>query len=271
MNKYKQIIVTEVLDNVYLGEMIIKNGKSFNLDLLNEISDFFLKVFNKPNKNGENRVFAIMGEKDSGIFNVGGDLKLFLSLIEKRDSLSLLKYGESCLKLIDKSLQAKNHNMTTVSIINGHALGGGLESALSCDIIIAEEGYDISLPEIKMGFFPGMGAFELLSKRIGVQKTKEFILEGKTFKTDDLFKMGVFDYLVKKGEGVEKLKKVIIEERKCQAANNSIRKICDRAYPIKYEDLKQTLNYWIESIMSINEPQKKLIRMIINKQNKKFM
>jgi len=271
MNEYKQIVVSEIADNLFLGEMKIKNGKSFNLDLLNELSDFFMEVFNKTNNNGENRVFAIMGEKNSGVFNVGGDLKLFLNLVEHRDSLSLLRYGENCIKLIEKSLNAKNHNMTTAAIINGNALGGGFESALACDIIIAEEDFEIALPEVRLGFFPGMGAFELLSKRIGPQQTKKFILEGKTFKTNELYEMGVFDYLVKQNSGVEKLKEVIKKERKFQVTNNSIRKINDRQSPIKYEDLRNTLDLWIESILNISNVQKKLIKKTIEQQNKKFL
>jgi len=270
INSFKQLKVDEVMDNVFVGQMVIKGGRSFNLDLLDEITDFFSFVFMRENNNNENRVFAITGEEGSGIFNVGGDLALFLKLVESRDSNLLFGYGERCIRLIDRSLNAKNHDMTTVSIINGNALGGGFESALSCDIIIAEKGYEISLPEIRLGFFPGMGAFELLSKRIGPQAAKKFILNGDNHTTDELYELGVFDYLVERGEGVEKLREVIKKERTAQTTYNSIRKIHDRQVPVHYNDMVHTLNFWVESILNISDRQKKFILSTIKRQQRRF-
>jgi len=270
IKEFEELNVSEVMTNVFVGEMIITKGKSFSPNLLKEITEFFSFVFNKENINNQNRVFVLTGEKDSGIFNLGGDLSLFLELIENKDSLLLYKYGESCLRLINQSLNAKNYDMTTVAIINGVALGGGLESALACDIIIAEKDYKVSLPEIKYGFFPGMGAFELISKRIGPREAKKLILSEEDYTTDKLYELGLFDYLVEKGEGVDKLKEVINKERSAQLAYNSVRKIYDREVPVRYEDLVSTLKYWVDSILSISEEQKEEIRRMIKIQKRRL-
>jgi DSF synthase len=266
--KYEQLEISEIMDNVYVGEMKINGRKSFNLNFIEDLTDFFMYVYQQKNKNNENRFFVFKGEEGSGIFNLGGDLKLFINLVENKDIQTLQNYGRKCIDLIYKSLNAKEDKMTTVALINGDAKGGGLESALACDIIIAEKGYKIQLPEIKLGFFPGMGAFQLLSKKIGPQKTKEFIINGTELKTEELFKMGVFDFIVEKGESEKKLKEIVKKERNAQETYNSIRKINDMSYPISYEELIKSVDYWTNSLMSLKEKNLRYINKVINKQNK---
>jgi len=267
--KYQQLDIKEPIENVFIGEMKINGMKSFNLNFINDLTDFFMFVFEQKNKNRENRFFVFKGEEGSGVFNLGGDLRLFLELVEKKDILKLQTYGRQCVDLIYKSIQAKNAGMTTVALINGDAKGGGFESTLACDIIIAEKGYKIELPEIALGFFPGMGAFELLSKRIGIEETKKFILSGKGKTTDELYELGVFDYLVEKGESEKELLKIVKKERASQVTYNSVRKICDRLNPVFYHDLIETVDLWVDSILNISERDKKMINRVIKRINKR--
>ena len=266
--KFNQLEIREPIENVFIGEMKISGMKSFNLDFINELTDFFLYVHTKENIDNKNRFFVFKGEEGSGVFNLGGDLNLFLDLVEKKDTKALQLYGRQCVDLIYKSIQAKNSGMTTVALINGDAKGGGFESTLACDIIVAEKGYKIELPEIALGFFPGMGAFELLSKKIGIEKTKKFILSGKGKTTDELYELGVFDYLVEKGESEKELLKIVKKERANQKTYNSIRKISDRISDINYQDLIETVDLWVESILDISDKDKKIIGRIVKKFNK---
>lgn len=267
IKQYKQITVTEPMENVFIGEMKIDGRKSFNLGLLDDLTDFFMFVYQKENIDYKNRFFVFTGEKDSGFFNLGGDLALFLNLIENKDIMSLQKYGRKCIDLIHKSIEAKNQNMTSVALINGDAMGGGFESSLACDIIIAEKGYTIQLPEIKLGFFPGMGAFELLNKRIGAKLTKDFIMKGEAYSTEELFEMGVFDYLVEKGESQKKLLEIVKKERNSQTNYNSIRKIYDRMNPVTYSELIQSVDYWVDTVLDISKKDKRFIQSVIKKQH----
>jgi DSF synthase len=266
MKQYKQLEVSEIMENVFVGEMKINGRKSFNMDLLDDLTEFFMFVYQEPNIDGKNRFFVFTGEQDSGCFNLGGDLALFLNLVENKDILTLQKYGRKCIDLIHKSIAAKNDNMTSVALVNGNAMGGGFESSLSCDIIIAEKGYTVQLPEIKLGFFPGMGAFELLNKRIGSKLTKDFILKGEVHSTEELYELGVFDYLVEKGESLEKLKEVVKKERASQRNYNSIRKIYDRMNPVSYSELIESVDYWVDTVLDISKKDKRFIQSVIKKQ-----
>ncbi|MEY1661406.1 fatty acid oxidation complex subunit alpha FadB [Isoalcanivorax beigongshangi] len=84
----------------------------------------------------------------------------------------------------------------TVCAINGIALGGGLEMALSCDFRVASTVAQVGLPEVKLGLFPGFGGTVRLPRVIGVDNAVEWIAAGGQHKADRALKDGVVDAVV---------------------------------------------------------------------------
>ena len=137
-----------------------------------------------------------------GVFNVGGDLALFAMLIKAGDREALAHYAKLC---IDNMLSAHpsffSPTLTTISLVQGDALGGGFECALASDVIVAEESAQMGLPEILFNLFPGMGAYSLLARRIGMRAAEELILSGKVLSAAELHKMGIVDVVATDGQG----------------------------------------------------------------------
>jgi enoyl-CoA hydratase/carnithine racemase len=79
----------------------------------------------------------------------------------------------------------------TIASVFGFALGGGFELALSCDIIIAAEGTQLGLPEVRVGLVPGGGGTQLLARRVGVGRAKEMIFRGRRVDASEAMPMGV--------------------------------------------------------------------------------
>lgn len=79
----------------------------------------------------------------------------------------------------------------TIAAINGYCLGGGLELALQCDILIASEKATFGLPEVTLGFLPGAGGTQRLPRLIGLQKAKELLLTGRRFDAREAERLGV--------------------------------------------------------------------------------
>ena len=67
-----------------------------------------------------------------------------------------------------------------IAAVNGFAMGGGMETALSCDIILASENAKFALPEVKVGFFAAAGGVQRLSRQIGKKAALEMILTGRS-------------------------------------------------------------------------------------------
>ena len=79
----------------------------------------------------------------------------------------------------------------TVAAVNGFALGGGCELALSCDIILASEKAKFGQPEVGLGITPGFSGTQRLPRRVGVAKAKELIFSGKMIKADEAKEIGL--------------------------------------------------------------------------------
>ena len=145
--------------------------------------------------------FLIWGSDTKGIFNLGGDLNYFQQLIQLRDEARLRAYALSCIDVCYVNACALNSPMVVGALVAGDALGGGMESALSCDFIIAEEQAKFGLPEIIYGLFPGMGAYSFLARRAGQAKAESFILRGELHPAAELHAMGLVDQVAPMGQG----------------------------------------------------------------------
>ncbi len=96
-----------------------------------------------------------------------------------------------------------NYPQPTLAVLNGHALGGGCELAISCDMIIASESAKIGQPEIKLGVFPPIAAI-MLPRLVGRKKAMELILTGELIDAWEAHRIG----LVNQVASVEKLDEV---------------------------------------------------------------
>src|SRR2546421_2762693 len=152
----------------------------------------------------------VLASRVPRVFNLGGDLALFVLLIKARDREALAHYAKLCID----NMYPRIHNffsatLTKIALVQGDALGGGFECALASDVIVAEESAQLGFPEILFNLFPGMGAYSLLSRRIGMRAAEELILSGRILPAAELRKMGVVDVLAKDGEGASAVREWI--------------------------------------------------------------
>jgi len=135
-------------------------------------------------KNDENvRVVVLTGAGEKA-FSTGADIKAMkeMNALKARE-LSLM--GEKiCCTL-------ENLEKPVIAAINGYALGGGLETAMACDIRIASENARMGQTEINIGFIPGWGGTQRLTRLIGKTKAKELVFTGKMIDAKTAEQLGI--------------------------------------------------------------------------------
>ena len=194
----------------------------------------------------------ILASKTPGIYNLGGDLSLFKYCITHKDRNRLKDYAYKCINLVHSNINNLDLPITTVSLIQGQALGGGFETALSSDVIIAERSSQLGFPEILFNLFPGMGAYNLLTRRIGSALAERIILSGKTYAAAELYDMGIIDVLAEDGAGIQATEDYMNSHNQSHNTIRSIKKIRQIVHPITRQTLYDIVDIWIEAAMDLS-------------------
>jgi enoyl-CoA hydratase/carnithine racemase len=92
-----------------------------------------------------------------------------------------------------------NLPVPVVAAVDGFALGGGFEIALSCDLIVAGEGATVGLPEVSVGVIPGGGGTQLLTRRVGWSRAASMIFTARRLTAAQAHDLGVVDEVVATG------------------------------------------------------------------------
>lgn len=91
-------------------------------------------------------------------------------------------------------------NKITMALLHGYTVGTGLLMALACDIRIAAEGARLGVSEVRLGFMPGSGGTQRLSRLIGIPKALEISLSGELYAAAECHRIGLVNQLVPYGE-----------------------------------------------------------------------
>jgi len=195
----------------------------------------------------------ILASKTPDIYNLGGDLGLFKQCIVNREEEKLREYAYKCINLLHRNLDNLDLPITMVSLVQGQALGGGFETALSCDVIIAERSSQMGFPEILFNLFPGMGAYNLLTRRIGSALAERIILSGRTYTAGELYDMGVIDVLAEDGQGVVAVEDYLKSHNQSHNTIRSMKKIRQIVHPITRQNLYDIVDIWVEAAMELSD------------------
>lgn len=228
-----------------------------NVTLIEELEHLQRKLTNTYKNQDPETIWPfrhlILASKIPGVYNLGGDLSLFKHCIENGEEEKLRDYAYKCIRLLHRNIDNLDLPITTISLIQGQALGGGFETALSCDVIIAERNSQMGFPEILFNLFPGMGAYNLLTRRIGSALAERIILSGKTYSAVELYDMGVIDVLAEVDAGVQATENYMKSHNQSHNTIRSIKKIRQIVHPITLQNLYDIVAIWVEAAMDLSE------------------
>lgn len=204
-----------------------------------------------------------------GIFNLGGDLALFLDHIRRQDREGLTRYARACIDIVHANRSALGLPIITIALVQGDALGGGFETALSFDLIIAEKGTKLGLPEILFNLFPGMGAYSLLSRRLDSGRAEKLILSGKVFAAEELHEMGVIDALAEPGEGVAYVEDYIRRHGRRHNAQQALYRVRRRVQPLTYAELRDVTDIWVDTALGLDPADLRKMERLLAAQDRR--
>lgn len=158
-----------------------------NEEVMGELDQIVTELENRHDVN----LVVFKSGKESG-FLAGADVEVIQSIDSSQEADRLIEQGQRLFARIE------NLSATTLAILHGPCLGGGLELALACDYRIARDNSStkIGLPEIKLGLIPGWGGTQRLTRRVGVRHSLSMILTGKHLSAGDAMKIGLIDLAI---------------------------------------------------------------------------
>jgi len=215
--------------------------------------------------------YSIMASLTPGVFSLGGQLDLFRQLIRNKDRAALLHYATRCIDVLYLRINHFNSPITTIALVQGDALGGGLEAVILSDVIIAERGSVMGFPDILFNLFPGMGAYSLVSRKIGTQLAEKIILSGKMYKAEELHEMGLVDIIAEPGQGENAVYDYIKKQERRANGFQAIQRVRQRCNPVTYAELMDVTEIWVDSALRLTEKDLKVMDRLVRSQEKLFV
>ena len=195
-------ILTEIKDGIlYVSLNRPKQLNALNKAVFAEIESVFTEIATK----GEVKGIIITGSGEKA-FAAGADIKEF-SNFNIEQGKELASNGQRIFKIIE------TFKKPVIAAVNGFALGGGLELAMSCHIRIASDNARFGQPEVSLGVTPGYAGTQRLTQLIGKSKSAELLMTGAMIKADEALNLGLVNYVVGQEELIlkseELLKKIM--------------------------------------------------------------
>lgn len=165
----------------HVGIITINRPKALNAlneDVLKDIEAAFDAV-----NLSEIRAIIVTGAGEKS-FVAGADIAA-MSIMTKEQGEQFGKFGNDIFRKIE------TFPVPVIAAVNGFALGGGNELAMSCDIRICSDNAVFGQPEVGLGITPGFGGTQRLARLIGVGKAKEMVYGARNIKADEAYRVGL--------------------------------------------------------------------------------
>lgn len=247
-------VLIDVKDHI--GTITINKPESLNA-LSTEVINELNKILDIAENNKDIYCLIITGAGDKS-FVAGADI----SEMKDMDANKAKIYGELGNKTF---LRIENFRCPVIAAVNGFALGGGCELAMSCDIRVASSNARFAQPETGLGITPGFGGTQRMARLIGMGLSKELIYTCRQIKSDEALSIGLVNKVVEQNELIPTCMKIasdiaskapIAVSHAKSAINNGYHKeMCD-AINVEVKEFSECFN---------TSDQKKAMTAFVNK------
>lgn len=238
-------------------------------DMLDEMWSFMAAITRSPAARHSGTLRHFVLASDAVAYNLGGDLDLFTRLIREGNRDLLLNYAQRCVEGVHHLHTGFGGDVRSIALIQGDALGGGLEMALACHTIVAEEGSGMGLPEVLFGLFPGMGAYSFLCRRVSPHLAEKIILDGRVYSAEEMHALGIVDVLAKKGEGRAAVEELIRQQQRTPQSYLAMNAARSIAQAVSYDELLEITKVWVDSALALGDRSLRTMDRLIKAQTRR--
>jgi DSF synthase len=212
--------------------------------------------------------YGVIASKVPGVFSLGGDLSLFREAIATQDRTVLVQYGRKCIDNLFVWSRNCDLPLTTIALVQGDALGGGFECALSASVLVAEESARMGFPEILFNLFPGMGAYSFLARKVGRRTTDELVTSGNIYTGRQLYDLGVVDVLAPDGLGEATLYSFVRKHARTSNGRRGLEMVRREVEPVTHEELMRIVSIWADAALRLSERDLRMMERLLRAQSK---
>ena len=210
----------------------------------------------------------VVGSKVPGVFNLGGDMSMFIQAILRKDLGTLRSYARLCVENMFRRIRGFEADIQTYALVQGRAFGGGFECALASETIVAERSAVFSFPEILFNMIPGMGAISLLGRRIGLSKAHDLVMSGRIFTAKEMRDLGAIDEVVDDGTGDYAIRRIIADRAK---RRNSYRAMsaAKRCYmSVDIGEMSGIVSIWVDAALRLETRDLRMMARLVRAQER---
>lgn len=170
-----------------ITQLTINRPKSLNA-LNADVLQATILALTKALEDQALRVIVIRGEGEKS-FVAGADIH-GMSQLGPRAIADYVELGQRAMRALECA------RVPVIAAVNGYALGGGMELALACDVILASRSAKFGQPEVNLGIIPGFGGTQRLIQRCGIGTARRLILSGEIISAEEAYGLGLADKLL---------------------------------------------------------------------------
>ncbi len=235
---------------------------SFNPAMLRDLQAWQQEIRRAFSSDDSELRYLVLGSRYPGAFNLGGDLEFVADRAEARDTGALIAYGNTCVDILYQNMVSLDLPIVTIALIQGDAIGGGFESALSFDVLVAERSARFSFPEQVFGMFPGVGAHSILTRRLNAVQAERLMLSGRTYSAEEMFDLGLVQVLAEPGEGEKAVADYIAQHGRRQTGQFGVYRAARAINPITLDELQRVVKIWAETALRLQPQDIKMMRRL---------
>lgn len=192
MNNQEDIILSQVESHILYITLNRPHAlNALNEELMNQLHHIFLSAKNDKN------IKAILMTGEGKAFCAGADINQ-LAKLNGQTGLEFARWGQKVFRALEQL------GKPSLAAINGFALGGGCELAMSATLRIASQSAIFGQPEVKLGVIPGFGGTQRLSRLVGKGRALDLCLTGRTIKADEALNWGLVSEIVEPEKLIER-------------------------------------------------------------------